>query len=78
MTEHLRRVARGPVAVLTFDGDEPARLWQRDYAPELRGAEERVTEQLAAGLASGAWDERYGRLRTQPEYHGAARPIVSP
>ncbi|GGN32001.1 hypothetical protein [Streptomyces fuscichromogenes] len=32
----LRRVARGPVVVLTFDGDELARLWPRDSAPGLR------------------------------------------
>ena len=31
---------------------------------------------LAADLASGAWDERYGHLRTQPEFHGATRLIV--
>ncbi|MGW7541602.1 class I SAM-dependent methyltransferase [Streptomyces sp. NPDC054770] len=138
----MRRVARGPVVVLTFDGDELARLWLRDYAPGLRGAEaarypavdtvvsalgpgtrvrpvpipidcvdgfteayyarpesfldpavrraqsawtflepggeERAVERLAADLASGAWDERYGHLRTQPEFHGAARLIVSP
>ncbi|MFJ8490036.1 class I SAM-dependent methyltransferase [Streptomyces sp. NPDC094038] len=138
----MRRVARGPVVVLTFDGDELSRLWLRDYAPELRGeeaarypaidtvtstlgpgtqvrpvpipidcvdgfteayyarpesfldpavrraqsawtflepgVEERVIDRLAADLASGAWDERYGYLRTQPEFRGAARLIVSP
>ncbi|MFD8810863.1 hypothetical protein ACFV23_05070 [Streptomyces sp. NPDC059627] len=42
------------------------------------GGEERAVERLAADLASGAWDERYGHLRTQPEFHGAARLIVSP
>ncbi|MCX5166785.1 hypothetical protein [Streptomyces antibioticus] len=35
-------------------------------------------ERPAAVLASGAWDERYGHLRTQPEFYGAARLIVSP
>jgi SAM-dependent methyltransferase len=33
---------------------------------------------LAADLASGAWDERHGRLRTQPEYVGSLRLVVAP
>lgn len=138
----MRRVARGPVVVLTFDGDELDRLWLMDYVPELRvaeaarypavdtiartlgpgtrvrpvpipidcvdgfteayyarpeafldpavrraqsawtflepGVEERAMARLAADLTSGAWDERYGSLRTQPEFHGAVRLIVSP
>lgn len=37
----LRRVARGPVVVLTFDGDELDRLWLAEYAPELIAAERR-------------------------------------
>ena len=37
----LRRVARGPVVVLTFDGDELDRLWLAAYAPELVTAERR-------------------------------------
>ncbi|WP_405867793.1 class I SAM-dependent methyltransferase [Streptomyces sp. NBC_00005] len=138
----MRRVARGPVVVLTFDGDELDRLWLMDYVPELRtaeaarfpavatitdalgpgtrvhpvrvpidcmdgfteayyarpesfldpavrraqsawtflepGVEERAMEALAADLASGTWDERYGGHRTQPEFDGALRLIVSP
>ncbi|WP_217548767.1 class I SAM-dependent methyltransferase [Streptomyces sp. GbtcB6] len=138
----MRRVARGPVVVLTFDGDELGRLWLMDYVPELQateaarfpavatvtdalgpgtqvhpvpipfdcvdgfteayyarpesfldpavrraqsawsflepGVEERATQRLAADLDSGAWDARYGHLRTQPEFHGAVRLIVSP
>ncbi len=35
----LRRVARGPVVVLTFDGDALDRWWLADYAPELLAAE---------------------------------------
>jgi ubiquinone/menaquinone biosynthesis C-methylase UbiE len=31
----LRRVSRGPVVILTFDGDELDRFWLADYAPEL-------------------------------------------
>jgi SAM-dependent methyltransferase len=37
----LRRVTRGPVAVLTFDGDELDRHWLAGYAPELIAAERR-------------------------------------
>jgi len=37
----LRRVARGPVVVLTFDGDELDRHWLAAYAPELIAAERR-------------------------------------
>ncbi len=37
----LRRVARGPVVVLTFDGDELERLWLAEYVPELVVAERR-------------------------------------
>jgi SAM-dependent methyltransferase len=37
----LRRVSRGPVVVLTFDGDALDRFWLADYAPELIVAERR-------------------------------------
>jgi SAM-dependent methyltransferase len=37
----LRRVSRGPVVVLTFDGTELDRLWLGEYAPELFIAEAR-------------------------------------
>ncbi|MEH3053336.1 MAG: methyltransferase domain-containing protein [Patulibacter minatonensis] len=33
--------------------------------------------QLAADLADGTWDARYGHLRTQPEYDGALRLVVA-
>lgn len=137
----MRRVARGPVIVLTFDGDELGRLWLMDYVPELQraeaarypaiatitdalgpgaeihpvpipidcvdgfteafyarpesflnpavrlaqsawtflepGVEDRAMAALAADLTSGAWDERHGHLRTQPEFRGAVRLIVN-
>jgi hypothetical protein len=136
----LRRVSRGPLVVLTFDGDSLERLWLGEYWPELFEAERRrypdideiaqalgghtevlevpipldctdgFTEayygrpemfldpdiracqsawgfvdqpaigrglaRLAADLHSGAWDERFGALRTQPEFIGALRLIV--
>ena len=37
----LRRVARGPIVVLTFDPDELQRFWLTDYAPEVTAAESR-------------------------------------
>lgn len=37
----LRRVSRGPVVILTFDGDALDLLWLADYSPELVTAESR-------------------------------------
>jgi SAM-dependent methyltransferase len=37
----LRRVTRGPIVVLTFDGDELERFWLAEYAPELVAVERR-------------------------------------
>jgi len=137
----LRRVARGPVVILTFDGDALDRLWLVHYVPELIEAEQRRypaidlicttlggrsevkvvpvpidcadgfmeayyarpeqfldpavrrsqsawtfvapeavahgIEGLRADLESGAWQERFGRWRTQPEFAGALRLIVA-
>jgi SAM-dependent methyltransferase len=137
----LRRVARGPVVVLTFDIEVFAGFWMvTDYVPEVldddrgrfqpidevaatlgraeiepvpipfdctdgffeahygrpeayldadlraaqsvwprlpAGVERRTVDALAADLASGAWDSRHGRLRTQPEYEGGLRLVVS-
>jgi len=137
----LRRVSRGPVVVLTFDGDALDLLWLADYMPELITAErqrypaiqhirevlggtstvtpvavpadcvdgfteaffarperfldpavrqsqsawgfveeaatERGVARLRADLDSGAWDRRYGTLRTQPEFTGSLRLITA-
>jgi hypothetical protein len=137
----LRRVARGPVVVVAFDGPALAGFWLNDYAPELIAAEQarypgldavcaglggrvevttipipidcidgiteafyarperfldvavrraqsswgfvdpavepRFEAALAADLASGAWDERYGHWRALPTYEGSLRMIVS-
>ncbi|MEV4512645.1 class I SAM-dependent methyltransferase [Dactylosporangium sp. NPDC049525] len=136
----LRRVARGPVVVLTFDGDALDLLWLAEYAPELIAAERRrypaldliashigatceiqqvavpidcvdgfteafyarperfldaavrrsqsawtfvddadearAVEHLRRDLDSGAWDERHGHLRTQPEFAGSLRLLI--
>lgn len=37
----LRRVSRGPVVIMTFDGDEQDRFWLGHYAPELFAVEAR-------------------------------------
>ncbi|HEV2526938.1 MAG TPA: class I SAM-dependent methyltransferase [Thermomicrobiales bacterium] len=38
----------------------------------------RFDQGLRADLASGAWDQRFGHLRTEPEYVGSLRLIVRP
>nr|WP_269461094.1 methyltransferase domain-containing protein [Actinoplanes derwentensis] len=51
----LRRVARGPVVVLTFDGDALDRLWLAEYAPELIAAERRrypPVDDIAAAIGT--------------------------
>lgn len=37
----MRRVSRGPVVILTFDGDALEDFWLNEYAPELIAAERR-------------------------------------
>jgi SAM-dependent methyltransferase len=136
----LRRVTRGPIVVLTFDGDALDRFWLADYVPELIVAErsrypaiawladalgansevrsvpvpadcidgfteayfarperfledavrrsqsawgfvepeveERAVNSLRDDLASGAWDARYGELRTRAEFDSSLRLVV--
>ena len=36
----------------------------------------RFERRLRADLASGAWDDRFGHLRTQPSYAGALRLVI--
>jgi hypothetical protein len=48
----LRRVTRGPIVVLTFDGDALDRFWLAEYAPELIAVERRRYPPLAA-IAAG-------------------------
>jgi hypothetical protein len=49
-------------------------VWRRLPA----GVEERIARELAADLASGAWDRRHRSLRTQAEYASSLRLVVSP
>ena len=137
----LRRVTRGPIVVLTFDGAALDRWWLADYAPEMLAVERRryppiatlvetlggacevhtlpipidcvdgfseafyarpeafldpavrraqsawsfvpdavqarIVARLAADLASGDWDRRYGPWRQRPFFEGSLRGIVS-
>jgi SAM-dependent methyltransferase len=54
----LRRVSRGPVVILTFDGDAMPRFWLNEYVPEMIEGErrrypslQRVTETLGGDVA---------------------------
>ena len=40
--------------------------------------EARAVHKLADDLATGRWDERHGHLRTQLEFVGSLRLVVSP
>jgi SAM-dependent methyltransferase len=137
----LRRVTRGPIVVLTFDGDALDRFWLAEYAPQMIAVERRryppiatlvealggacevhplpipadcadgfseafyarpeafldpavrrsqsawsfvpeevqaqVVARLAADLASGEWDRRFGAWRSAPSFEGSLRGIVS-
>jgi len=53
----LTRVTRGPIVVLTFDGDALDLYWLADYAPELISVERRLYPAIAtivAGLGGNA------------------------
>jgi hypothetical protein len=53
----LRRVTRGPIAILTCDPDEVERFWLNDYAPLVLATEARrypSMARLAAGLGGAA------------------------
>ena len=56
--------------------DPAVRAAQSSWRFMPAGEEARFVEALTADLKSGAWDQRYGHLRTQPTYDGAMRLIV--
>ena len=84
------RVEEVPVPCLCKDGFFCA-LWDRPEMhldPQVRRASsvwhlmapeetERGLEALRADLESGAWDERYGHLRTEPELDVGLRLVVA-
>ena len=61
-----------PEAIL----DPAVRAAQSGWGFLEPGVEDWVVRWLAADLQSGAWDDRWGSLRTQPEFHGAVRLVV--
>jgi hypothetical protein len=57
--------------------DEGARLSCSAWSFPDASLVERYVQHLSNDLRSGAWDEKYGALRTQPWYSGSLRLIVS-
>ena len=136
----MRRVARGPVVILTFTPQVPEEWWMPVYVPELFEVEarrmpgldvvaaglgghvevsvvpvpvdcvdgfgqaffgrpermldpevrramsawsfvpddvvQRFVDELGSDLASGVWDERWGRFRELPQFDGGLRLVV--
>jgi hypothetical protein len=57
---------------------DPALWAAQSVWPRLPdGVEQRALAALSADLASDAWDERHGHLRTQTAYDGGLRLVVS-
>jgi SAM-dependent methyltransferase len=57
--------------------EEGARLSCSAWSFPEASLVERYVESLRHALRSGAWDEKYGKLRSQPWYSGTLRLIVS-
>jgi len=54
--QEMRRVARGPVVILTYDADVSARMWlMADYLPEVADLDRRIfpTAETVAGWLDG-------------------------
>ncbi|HEV3071820.1 MAG TPA: methyltransferase domain-containing protein [Solirubrobacteraceae bacterium] len=57
---------------------DPALRSAQSVWPRLpAGVEERTVAALGDDLGAGAWDERHGHLRSQPEYDGGLRLVIS-
>lgn len=57
---------------------DPALRASQSLWPLIGGeAEERIIGRLAADLASGLWDERYGYLREMESFEGSLRLVIS-
>jgi hypothetical protein len=84
------RIERIPTPGDCLDGFVEA-FWRRPEElldPEIRsaqslwpllapGVEQQMIDRLAAALESGAWDAEHGHLRSQNEFDGALRLVVS-
>jgi len=57
--------------------DPGVRLANSAWSFVGRDVEQRFESDLRADLESGAWDERHGHLRTQPQFDGCLRLLVS-
>lgn len=57
--------------------DDGIRAAQATWKSLPSGVESRAIGNLAADLASGAWDERHGHLRRQPSYDAGLVMVVS-
>jgi SAM-dependent methyltransferase len=77
----LRRVARGPVAILTYDPLVSGEMWlMADYLVEVAALDRRifpVVRDVARDLADGTWDRRHGRLRELSELDVGLRLVVA-
>jgi hypothetical protein len=58
--------------------DAAVRRSQSAWGFVTPGAQQQAIARLRADLASGAWDDRYGELRSQREFHGSLRLVVGP
>jgi len=57
--------------------DPDVRRAQSAWGFVAPGVEDRAVAHLARDLDSGAWDARFGALRTQPWFVGAVRLVVA-
>jgi hypothetical protein len=68
----LRRVARGPVVILTYDASVSAKMWlMADYLPELAALDSQIfprTEQLAEWLGDKVSVEELPIPRDTPDW----------
>jgi hypothetical protein len=67
----MRRVARGPVVVLTYDAKVSARMWLMDYLPEIAALDQRIfpaLEDIAGWLAGSSTIEVIPSTRDTPDW----------
>jgi SAM-dependent methyltransferase len=73
----LRRVTRGPIVVLTFDGDALDRYWLAHYAPELISVERgRYPKNPKALRCAGPLNRSAGRSRSHRLHRWLHRSVL--